>query len=715
MSDESLLPLTARLVQAMPACVLWVDPQGRIQMANERAARLFGYTPEALQGRLVECLLPERFRGAHVGSRSGFMSAPNTREMGGGRELYGLRADGSEFPVEVGLNLLPGAGRGVLAVVSDISERLEARHDAAAANALAQTIIEAAPFPLLAIDLNGLVLEASPSAATLLNRPRETLLGKPLPVHAVNPENSGDRQLIVASGGGLPGILDGPLGKRLRDGHTLEGEWLLHRPGEAPATILLAVNPLRHDGCTIDGFLFIALDISDRKRQEQRIRHLAEHDALTGLPNRVQLRERFAAALGGARRAATRCAVLLIDLDHFKRVNDSLGHAVGDRLLVTLAERLRRSLRHGDTVARMGGDEFVVVLPDIQDEQVPTAVAAKLLQAARTPVNIDQHLLQVSLSIGVALFPEDGEDAETLLRHADTAMYAAKEAGRDRCVVFRKELGESAAQRWRMEAAMREALARGGFEVHYQPQINLRERRVTGVEALLRWPGASEDLREPDTFIPVAEQMGLIGAIGEHVLRTACTEIGTLRQRLGRPLRLAVNVSAHQIAAPDYTEQLRESLASSRFPPDGLELEITESALLSPHADETLDRLHALGVGIAMDDFGTGFSSLSRITRLRVDRLKIDRSFVRGLGQDAQTEAVTAGIMAIAARLGIGVVAEGVETLDQVRALSGLRCFELQGFRYSKAVPPEALPAAIERIERALVTEAATQELLPHD
>jgi diguanylate cyclase (GGDEF)-like protein/PAS domain S-box-containing protein len=715
MFDEPLFPLTARLVQAMPACVLWVDPQGRIRMVNARAARLFGYPPEALQGQLIECLVPERFRSGHAGMRKGFMEAPDTREMGSGRELFGLRADGSEFPVEVGLNLLPGSGRGVLAVISDITERLEARHDAAAAHALAQSIIEAAPFPLLAIDLKGLVLEASPSAAALLNRPRDALLGQPLPVHALNPENGGERQLMVASGGGIPGILEGPLGKRLQAGQMLEGEWLLHRPGEPPATILLAVNPLRQTDGRIEGFLFIAHDISDRKRQEQRIRHLAEHDALTGLPNRVQLRERFAAALGSARRAAGRCAVLLIDLDHFKRVNDSLGHAVGDRLLITLAERLRRSLRHGDTVARMGGDEFVVVLPDIQDEHVPAAVANKLLQAARGPVNIDQHVVQVSLSIGVALFPEDGDDSETLLRHADTAMYAAKEAGRDRCVVFRKELGESAAQRWRMEAAMREALARGGFQIHYQPQINLRERRVTGVEALLRWPEASADLREPDAFIPVAEQIGLIAAIGEHVLRTACTQIGALSQRLDRPLRLAVNVSAHQIAAPDYAEQIAQSLAMTGFPAHSLEVEITESALLCPHADEVLGRLHALGVGIAMDDFGTGFSSLSRITHLPVDRLKIDRSFVRDLGRDAQTEAVTAGIMTIAKRLGITVVAEGVETTDQVRALIGLHCLDLQGYRYSPAVSLEALPATIERIERALATEAASQELLVQD
>ena len=693
--------LLRMLVEAMPNAVVLVDAAGGIQIANSRVTRLFGYESGELDGFDLDRLLPERFRGRHARERSAFMQHPGTREMGAGRELFGLRKDGVEIPIEVGLDVLRTQPLTfVLASVYDATERREALRTADQATALAQSIIDSAPFAIVATDLDGRILEVSPAAALMLGQSRSELVGhKPYSLRK-NSHIRGTRT-IAFDGHVGPGTADccRDVRKRVGEGHIDQREWTLRKSDGQRLPIDLAVSGLRHRDGRLAGFIGIATDISERKRAQAEMRHMAEHDALTGLPNRMLMRDRLSMSIARARRSGSRVGVLLIDLDHFKHVNDSLGHHVGDRLLIAASRRLTQSVRAYDTVARMGGDEFVIVLPDLPNRQGAIEIADKLVEHLSAPMKIDGHALPVSPSIGVCLFPDDGDDADLLLMNADTAMYVAKEAGRRRAVEFKPQMATAASERWALERALRQALESRSFRVHYQPQVCLLTRRVVGAEALLRWPQDECSYLSPKHFIPVAEQTGLIGAMGEWVMRTACVEIGELRDRLPADFRLSVNLSPRQLTLSNLLVLVAESLAASGLAAEQLELEITETSLLQDDIVHLIEDLRATGVGIAIDDFGTGFSSLSQVTRLPIDCLKIDRSFVRDIDRDASQAAVTAAIIAIGHRLGIRTIAEGIETVEQLQALSAQGCDCGQGYWFAKAVPVDQLVLTIAGIE----------------
>ena len=432
-------------------------------------------------------------------------------------------------------------------------------------------------------------------------------------------------------------------------------------------------------------------DLTERKRAEQRIQFMAHHDGLTGLPNRASLMERLAVILAAAQRRKTAVAVMFVDLDHFKNVNDSLGHHVGDTLLKTVAARLRDALREADTVARLGGDEFLVVLPDLQDIDQAGPVAEKLLLAVSEPMVIDGHQVAVSPSIGVSLFPRDGTTPDDLIRHADAAMYSAKEHGRANCQFFSPQLSRIASQALSLEAALREAVARRELRVHYQPQISIGSGAIVGIAALVRWQHPDKGLLMPDSFIDLAEQRGLIVSIGDWVLNEACRQNKAWQDAGLARLPVSVNMSAIQFKRRDLVADVARVLAATGLEGCYLELEVTESGLMEDVGAirATLEGLRLLGVKVAIDDFGTGYSSLSYLKRFPIDKLKIDRSFVLDLASDADDLAITGAIIGMAKSLNIKVIAEGVETAEQYRLLADQHCDEVQGYLTSEPLPAD--------------------------
>ncbi len=439
-------------------------------------------------------------------------------------------------------------------------------------------------------------------------------------------------------------------------------------------------------------FVLAFSDISAIREAEAQLNHLAYHDALTGLGNRHLLGECLDTEIDRARRSGMPLVLLFIDLDGFKTINDTLGHAVGDALLKEVAMRLRGATRRSDTAVRLGGDEFFIIAPDIARVEDAAALAEKLLQAIATPIEVGGEQLVVSGSIGIAIFPANGDDADFLIRAADSAMYDAKARGRNRYCFYAPDMAERALERMTIEQGLRRALEREHFEVHYQPVIALDDRRVIGFEALVRWRHPERGLVGPDRFIPVAEECGLIEPIGRWVLRSACEQGARWLAEGHAPSQMAVNVSVRQFGAEDFVHSVQTVLAETGFPPAQLELEITESVLQEiEHSQHVLDALKVLGIRIAIDDFGTGFSSLSLLKHLPIDRLKIDRSFVRDLPHDANDAAITRAIVGLSHTLELEMTAEGIETEAQLEFLRELGCHCGQGYLF--AAP--ALPAAL--------------------
>ena len=443
-------------------------------------------------------------------------------------------------------------------------------------------------------------------------------------------------------------------------------------------------------------------EVAERRLADQRVVHMAHHDALTGLPNRTLFADRVAQAIARAHRRDGRIAVLFLDLDRFKNVNDSLGHAIGDLLLTAVAERLTNCLREEDTAARLGGDEFIISLPDVADAGEAARIATRILGELAKPFKIAGHQLHADGSIGIALYPTDGGNAETLMRNADTAMYHAKESGRANYQFFSAQMTERVSRRLSTETDLRRALERGEFFLHYQPLIDLGAGRVSGAEALLRWPHTEQRCMSPAEFIPIAEDTGLIIPLGEWVLLEACSQAQAWQARCPG-LRISVNLSARQFRQKDLIGMIERVLGETGLAPALLELELTESMLMH-HAEETvgiLERLDEMGVHLAIDDFGTGYSSLSYLKRFPIHSLKIDRSFVRDISSDPDDAAIVTAIVAMARSLNLKVTAEGVETEEQAAFLRSLACHQAQGYHFGHPMPATEflarLPAAAPR------------------
>ncbi|MCJ2075544.1 EAL domain-containing protein [Methylobacterium sp. E-016] len=426
-------------------------------------------------------------------------------------------------------------------------------------------------------------------------------------------------------------------------------------------------------------------DVTARRAAEVQADEMARHDPLTGLPNRLLLRERLKASIERLQRTGEACAVLLIDLDRFKPVNDTLGHPMGDALLKKVADRLRSTVRPTDTVARIGGDEFVILQTGVQEAANTQALARRLVDLIGRTYMVDGHLLTIGASVGVALAPGDGSDADTLLKNADLALYRAKLDGRATYRFFEPEMDARMQARRQLELDMRQALARREFQLHYQPQLQLEGNRLVGCEALIRWQHPVRGMVSPLDFIPLAEEIGLIVPIGEWVMRQACRDAVTWPA----PLSVAVNVSPAQFKSERLVEMIMSALAASGLPATRLEVEITEGVLLQ-HSEKTLQTLHRLrelGVRVSMDDFGTGYSSLSYLRSFPFDKIKIDRSFVSDLSGKRDGEAIIRAIAGLGKSLGMTTVAEGVETADQMERIRAEGCTDVQGYLISKPVP----------------------------
>ncbi|MEW6330654.1 MAG: PAS domain S-box protein [Pseudomonadota bacterium] len=453
------------------------------------------------------------------------------------------------------------------------------------------------------------------------------------------------------------------------------------------------ITPVKDGDGHITHFVATGKDITERMQTQERLAFMAQHDPLTELPNRALLLDRLKQSLAGARWRERRAAVLFIDLDRFKTINDTLGHEVGDRLLQQLAERFQRSVRDGDTVARFGGDEFVILLDDVASADDVSGVAQKVLQALAPPFQVDHQTLYVTASIGVSLFPNDGEDASTLLKHADIAMYRAKELGKNTYQFYSADMSSRAFERLTLESNLRRALEQREFRLYYQPYVDVTTGAIVGVEALLRWQHPEFGLVMPNDFIPLLEETGLIVPTGEWVLDTACAQVAAWHAQGWPQLQLAVNLSPRQFQAQNLTAVVKQALDTLGSEPGLLELEITEGMLLrhAPATVDTLEALHALGVRMAIDDFGTGYSSLSYLRRLPIDTLKIDRTFVRDIPEDADDSAITVAIMALAQSMKLEMIAEGVENAAQRDFLRARGCNLMQGFLFSRPLPAEEI------------------------
>jgi diguanylate cyclase (GGDEF)-like protein/PAS domain S-box-containing protein len=452
-----------------------------------------------------------------------------------------------------------------------------------------------------------------------------------------------------------------------------------------------SISAVRDASGQVSHFVAALSDFTAIHAAEEKLNHLAHHDALTGLPNRLLFDDRFERAIEHARRAQQRSILLFLDLDGFKVVNDTLGHAIGDGLLQIAADRLTRVLRRSDTVARLGGDEFVILASSTQPEEA-SHLAQKILTAMCEPFDLGGEQIRISGSVGISVFPDHGEDPNVLMRAADIAMYSAKANGRNRFQFFTEDMSERTHERMHMEQGLRRALENDGLAVHYQPQVRLRDGHAFGVEALVRWNDPEQGMISPARFIPVAEESGIIETLGIWVLRQACRDIVGLPATTGGHMRLAVNVSARQFMRDDFVARVLDTLIETGFPAESLELEITESTLqVIERSAGTIESLKRLGISISIDDFGTGYSSLSVLRGLPIDRIKIDRSFIIDLPESADAQAMVKAMLTLGESLRMEMIAEGIERPEQSDILRHLGCADGQGFLFSKALPAKEL------------------------
>ena len=452
--------------------------------------------------------------------------------------------------------------------------------------------------------------------------------------------------------------------------------------------------------------LSVVRDISRRRASQARIDYMAHHDLLTGLPNRALLLDRMGFALANARRRGTQVALLFIDLDNFKTVNDSLGHMAGDLLLKVIAARVKGVMRSGDVVSRHGGDEFLVVLPDIEGERGPIPVAEKLLATIGEPMDIEGQSISVSPSIGISLFPRDGGTPELLIRNADAAMYLAKARGRNNFQFFDERLSQAATRALTLEARMREAIRDGEYRLHYQPQMRVDSGALVGVEALIRWPQPDGSFIEPNEFIPIAEQRGVIRPIGSWVLREACRQNRAWQDAGLPPVPVSVNLSVVQFRQRDLLVEVETVLRETGLDPRFLAFELTESMLMDDSAEmlATLEGFKAMGVRLAIDDFGTGHSSLMHLKRYPIDKLKIDRTFIADAPGDPDDRAIIGAIIDLARNMGITSIAEGVDRVEQLDFLRSRGCEEVQGHLFARAMPPDQAAGWIGRPRTGTIT-----------
>jgi diguanylate cyclase (GGDEF)-like protein/PAS domain S-box-containing protein len=556
-----------------------------------------------------------------------------------------------------------------------------------------RSLFENAAAGMAVATIDGTLLQVNPAFCTLLGYPPGELLRLKVSeiTHPDDRERTRDNFQAVAEG--KTTVFHYEKRYLRRDGAVVWGlttvAWLLDEAGRPTWCVALIQ------------------DITDRKKAEEALRqsksdliarqkdldYLSYHDPLTGLPNRLLLQDRLQHALAKARRAGSEAALLFLDLDRFKNINDTLGHEVGDRILCEVAKRLRGLVRETDTLARFVGDEFIVLLEDLAEPKIAVRIARQIVDALAAPIEVEHERFHLGGSIGISLFPHNGEDAESLLKCGEVAMYQAKEKGRNTCQFYTPDMNARTRELMLLENSLRQALAREQFVLHFQPQVDIETGRVLGVEALVRWNHPDLGMIPPEDFIPLAEETGLIVPMGEWILRTACAQARTWRLARLPALRVAVNISPRQFRFPQLADRIRGILAETEMAPGLLELELTESMVMHDveTAIRTMNELTALGIQLAIDDFGTGYSSLHHLRRFPIRRLKIDRDFVRDVNANANDAAIASAIIALARTMTLEVVAEGIETREQLAFLKAKECQIGQGYLFSRPLPAEEL------------------------
>jgi diguanylate cyclase (GGDEF)-like protein/PAS domain S-box-containing protein len=529
---------------------------------------------------------------------------------------------------------------------------------------------------VLSMDVSGKVTFLNPVAEAMTGWPRVEAMGRPL----------AQVLRIIDEDSRKPSR--NPMEQAVQENKTIwmKSNRILIRRDGFEAAIEDSAAPIHDRDGNVTGAVMVFHDVSAERAMSLQLSHLAEHDFLTGLPNRLLLNDRLTQAISLSRRHSGQLAVLFLDLDRFKNINDSLGHDIGDQLLQSVASRLASCVRRSDTVSRQGGDEFVILLPELNEAQDAAITATKILDAVTLPHDIGPHSIQISASIGVSIYPEDGGTADVLTRNADAAMYEAKENGRNSFQFFKQVMNIRAMERQFFESGLRRALKRGEFLLHYQPIINLTTGEVTGAEALIRWPHPERGLIPPAQFVPIAEDCGLILPIGQWVLRKACKQARAWMDAGLRPIHISVNISALEFRAANFLEGVNTILRDTRLDPHCLELEITESVLMK-HAESTANVLQALktmGVQLVVDDFGTGYSSLSHLNRFPIDVLKIDQSFVKDICSNPDQATIVSAVISMGKSLKKRVIAEGIETKEQLESLRAWGCEEGQGYFFNR-------------------------------
>ena len=679
--------------------ILTVAPSGRILSVNQAICRMFGHGEAALVGKHLSILLPgagELETGKRV---EGFLQSQRVGMDGLGRHTEGLRAGGQRFPLDLSISTMAFEGqKQYIAVVRDLSAQQAAEHAVMEAHRqlnevdeMRRVIVHNAPYAIFVLSPQGTVQTVNPAGEQLLGYKAQQLVGRCSIEGFFDAQQVAERaHLLTMRLGQAVQTLD-VLNHVAQASPGLAAEWTLVRQDGSSVLAELLITEMSTEFGSHGGYLVMAHDVTSRREAENQVQHMALHDALTGLPNRNMLQEQLKHSLAAAERGGHVMAMMFLDLDRFKKINDSLGHLLGDAVLVEVARRLRQAMRTSDIVARLGGDEFVVLLPCITAAEDGERVAQKVMEQFAEPLHLHGHELRVTPSIGLALYPAHGTDAVTLMRHADLAMYQAKSRGRNRVQVFSEKMVSATPDTLLLENDLYKALERDELRLHFQPQFDCRTGRITGAEALLRWEHGGR-LVPPSDFIPLAEDSGLIVPMGEWVLRRACSMAQQWRQRSGWPLRMAVNLSALQLDQAHFTELVSSILAETGLPATAVELEITESVVVreSLRAAAVLADLRALGVGIAIDDFGVGYSSFAYLRELPVDRFKLDRSFLSAVPQSGGDSRLMAALIAMGHRLEVGIVAEGVETQAQADFLKAHGCDEAQGYHLGRPLPEAA-------------------------
>jgi diguanylate cyclase (GGDEF)-like protein/PAS domain S-box-containing protein len=570
-----------------------------------------------------------------------------------------------------------GSVIGVSGVTIDVTDSREAQRNLRRSEARYRTLFERNLAGVYRSSLDGEMLECNHAFARVLGFDSvEEIMSRPTWEHYFSPA---DREAVIEA---------------LKDKtELLNFEICLKRKDGSPVWVLQNEALVWDEDAQTHWMEGTIIDITARKTAEDRIEHQAYHDHLTDLPNRLLFNDRLSLAVAQSRRHRERLTVMFLDLDHFKLINDTMAHSAGDELLRSVSSRLQNVVRQEDTVARMGGDEFTLLLPDVRDEKDAAKIAQGLLEALRAPFFIQGREVFVTGSIGVSMYPSDGTDADTLIKNADSAMYRAKDVGRDNFQFYTPLAQHRAEARLSMETALRHALERGEFFLEYQPQVSLQSGRVVGVEALIRWRHPERGVVPPKEFISLAEEIGLILPIGEWVLRTACEQTMRWQREKGTNLRIAVNLSARQLQSATLLGTVERVLTETGLAPGCLDLEVTESLAMrdTDLTSSVLRQLKRLGIKVSMDDFGTGYSSLSYLKNLPIDRLKIDQLFVREIASNRVDETIVDAVIKMAHSIGLTTVAEGVETVEQNDILARLGCDDMQGFLYSRPLPVERM------------------------